>query len=102
MASLPIPLGDPQPEQEAPAERQLQLVQPRPQTAATVTVRLGNHLAEITASRSLQSRRITYSYAILSMAGERVYQSGDGFLSVTAVVEKAAQHLEVLWNSEKY
>ena len=65
-------------------------------------MRLGHHLAEITAIHHLHSRRITYSYAILTMAGEQIYQSGDGFLSATGVVEKAAQHLEILWSSEQY
>ncbi len=102
MGSLPIPLGDPQPQNESTPERHLELVARKLQTSTSVTVRLGAHLAELRAIQQLQPRRTTYSYAILSMAGERIYQSGDGYLSVSSVVEKAAQHLEVLWNSEQY
>ena len=102
MGSLPIPLGDPQPQKESTPERRLELVARKLQRSPSVTVRLGDHLAEIRAIQHLQPRRITYSYAILTMAGKRIYQSGDGFLSVNSVVEKAAQHLEVLWNSEQY
>jgi hypothetical protein len=102
MASLPISFGDPEPKKESAGERRLQSV-PRPlQTSLSVTVRLGDHLAEITAVQHCQQRRTRYSYAILTIAGERIYQSGDGFLSATCVVEKAAQHLEALWNSERY
>ena len=102
MASLPISFGEPQPEKEPSTEHRLQLVPPRSPRFASVTVRLGHHLAEITAIHQPQSRRITYSYAILTITGEQIYQSGDGFLSATGVVEKAAQHLEILWNSEQY
>ncbi len=101
MASLPISF-DPQPEKESVPELRLQLV-PRPlENRLSVTVRLGDHLAEITAAHQPKSRRITYSYAILTMTREQIYQSGDGFLSAAGVVEKAAQHLEFLWNSEQY
>ena len=102
MASLPIRFEEPQPEKAPSTEHRLQLVRPQSPASASVTVRLGHHLAEITANHQPQSRRITYSYAILTMAGEQIYQSGDGFLSATGVVEKAAQHLEILWNSEQY
>jgi hypothetical protein len=102
MGTLPIPLGDPQPQEESARKPHLELVAPKLPTSSPVTVRLGNHLAEICAISHLHPRRTTYSYAILTMAGERIYQSGDGFLSVTSVVEKAARHLEVLWNSEQY
>lgn len=102
MGSLPIPLEDPEPQKESTPERHLELVARKLQTSTSVTVRLGDHLAEIGAIQHLQPRRTSYSYAILTMAGERIYQSGDGFLSVNSVVEKAAQHLEVLWNSEQY
>jgi hypothetical protein len=102
MASLPISFEEPQPEKAPSTEHRLQLVRPQSPASASVTVRLGHHLAEITANHQPQSRRITYSYAILTMAGEQIYQSGDGFLSATGVVEKAAQHLEILWSSERY
>ena len=102
MASLPIPFDDLQPEQESAGRPRLQLV-PRPLTTClSVTVRLGDHLAEIVAIQQTEPRRTTYSYAILTLGGERIYQSGEGFLSATGVVEKAAQHLEMLWNSERY
>ncbi len=102
MASLPISFEEPHPEKQPAAEHRLQLVRPRSPTSESVTVRLGHHLAEITAIHHIHSRRITYSYVILTMAGEQIYQSGDGFLSATGVVEKAAQHLEILWNAERY
>jgi hypothetical protein len=102
VASLPISFVDPQAEKKPSSEGRLQLVRPRSPTSASVAVRLGHHLAEITATHQPHSRRITYSYAILTMAGEEIYQSGDGFLSAIGVVEKAAQHLEILWNTEQY
>jgi hypothetical protein len=102
MASLPISFWDPQSESESTSEHRLQLVPRSPRSPLSVTVRLGDHLAEIIAIHHDRSRRITYSYAILTMTGERIYQSGDGFLSPAGVVEKAAQHLEILWNSERY
>ena len=102
MASLPISFEDPQPEKESTLKHRLQLV-PRPlPRRLSVTVRLGDHLAEISAVYQAQPRRTTYSYSILTITGERIYQSGDGFLSVSCVVEKAAQHLEILWCSERY
>ncbi|MGZ5177329.1 MAG: hypothetical protein ACXWCW_24630 [Burkholderiales bacterium] len=101
VASLPISFIDPQPEKKPASEGRLQLVPPRSPTSASVTVRLGAHLAEITAMNQPDSRRITYSYAIFTMTGDQIYQSGDGFLSAAGVVEKAAQHLEILWNSER-
>lgn len=101
MASLPIPFNDdPQPEKEKPhSRRRLQLV-PRTHDCLSVSVRLGNHVAEIMVIQHLQPRKTCYCYAILTLAGEKIYQSGKGFLSISSVVEKAAQHLETLWSAE--
>lgn len=104
MATLPIPAGEPQPEKEKSySEDRLQLVpEPSPRTCVSVSVHLGNHVAEIRAFRHTHPRKTTYSYIVLTMAGERIYQSGNGYLSVSSVVEKAAQHLDALWNVERY
>jgi hypothetical protein len=100
MASLPIPFDESQPEKEkAQSRRRLQLV-PRPHDCVSVSVRLGNHVAEIIVLQHPHPRKTCYCYAILTLAGEKIYQSGKGFLSISSVVEKAAQHLETLWNAE--
>ena len=101
MASLPIPFNDdPQPEKEKRHLRhRLQLVPPV-QNCLSVSVRLGNHVAEIMVIQHLHPRKTCYCYAILTLSGEKIYQSGKGFLSISSVVEKAAQHLETLWNAE--
>jgi hypothetical protein len=100
MASLPIPFGDPPPEKEKTrSRRRLQLLPPV-QNCASVSVRLGNHVAEITVIQHLRPRKTCYCYSILTLSGEKIYESGRGFLSVTSIVEKAAQHLEALWNAE--
>jgi len=99
MASLPIPFDDPQSEVKPHPRRRLQLVPPV-HNCLSVSVRLGNHVAEITVIQHLHPRKTCYCYAILALSGEKVYQSGKGFLSISSVVEKAASHLETLWNAE--
>ncbi|HLH06903.1 MAG TPA: hypothetical protein VKW78_06685 [Terriglobales bacterium] len=73
------------------------LVPPVLRPQSTITVQLGSYVAEIRSIRHAKERKINHCYAILTGLGEKVYESGNGFLSVCSVVEKAAQHLETLW-----
>lgn len=103
MATLPIIADDSNhSEHQAAAKPELQLLHPLRSEKRSVTVNLGNHMAEIIATQHFRPRKITYRYTILDLSGTTLFRSGDGFLSVTGVVEKAAQHLEVLWNTEQY